>query len=363
MKIGRLAGKWIRNGYDSFEKWRSYSNSRNQADRYRHIITKEKGAPFVDRKLIKTLKEYSEARYNDPGHWHWLALYSELREEFIEGWLPDDIYTYKLIPKLNPPKIHYLSTMKSFDHRIFGSFAIQPIFTKIHGQYYDAKQERVSESEFFSAMNSAIGEVVIKRDSSPSGKEIEFKEPLSVSADDFREGFNYLIQPAVTQHPDLSEIYRESVNTLRVTTYLKRTGEIDIKHLSLRVGTGGCRIVNVSRGGLCIYLDSNGSVTSEVVDDIGLHPGNRHPDTGFLFENLKVPSVPKAIAKCRESHLKFPYLRLIAWDLYIDTKQEPRMIEWNAVRPDMWVDEAITGPLWSEEEIDDVLGQEWLAGN
>ena len=351
----QLIGKWIRNSYQSFENWREISNSRKFADRTREIIDEKKKVPFVDKKLIKKIKEYSRATYGDSGHWHWLALYTEIREEFIEGWLPDDIYTFQLIPNLNPPRIHYLSTVKSFDHRIFGSFAIQPIFIRVNGQYYDANQNKISEAEFFSVMKTLESEVVIKRDSSPSGKEIEFKKSGSVSTEDFKDGFNYLVQPAVIQHPTLSKLYQESVNTLRVTTYLKRTGEIDIKHLSLRIGTGGGRIVNVSSGGLCLYLDREGNITSQAVDDVGINKGIRHPDTGFLYENLQVPSVPKAIVKCKENHLMFPYIRFIAWDLFIDTEQEPRMIEWNAVRPDMWVNEALIGPLWSEEEIDEVL--------
>lgn len=355
MDIGRLTGQWIRNGYESFEAWRKFSNSRKEALRLRKVIAEKKSAPFAGRTIIEKAKHESDARFGDPGHWPWLALYAELREEYIEGWLPDDIYTFQLIPKLNPPKINYLSTVKSFESRIFGDFAIQPLYTRVNGQFFNSKLRKIDDTVFYSEMNAYGGEVVLKRDSSPSGKEIEFKQSGSVIEADFRDDYDYVVQPSVKQHAILAEVYSESVNTLRVTTYLKRTGEIDVKHLTLRVGVDGGRIVNVSQGGLCLYLDREGRVMSEAIDNIGLARGRYHPDTGLLFENLRVPSVPDAVTACKENHLKFPYLRFIAWDLYIDTEGRPRMIEWNAVRPDMWVNEALIGPLWSASEIEEAI--------
>lgn len=355
--MSRLIGKWVRNGYESFERWRNYSNSRKQADGYRKRITDSKAEPFVDNRVIKRAKEESNARFGDPGHWRWLALYAELREEYVEGWLPMDVYTYRLIPYLNPRRLAYVSTYKSMDHRIFDAFASEPVAVVVNGSFYNSDGERLTPQQFSDVMEEYDGEVVVKMDAAPSGEGIEFRPSLKINPGDFNPSESYLVQPLFSQHRALNELYPYCVHTLRISTYLDRLGGVTVKHKLLRVGHGEGRIVNSGDQDIDLYLDESGKVIGDAIDGIGRKIGETHPNSGYRFPDLEVPFMQQAIEVCKKYHYRFPYTRFIAWDLYIDVEGTPRMIEWNAVNPGIWVHEARLGPLWNGEEIDEVNGK------
>jgi hypothetical protein len=231
---------------------------------------------------------------------------------------------------------------------LFSGFAIKPLAVCIKGQFYDSCQVPLSNSGFSALMNKFNSEVVIKRDGAPSGKGIRFIHSSDIKLSDFQTNHSYVVQPSVRQHELLKQLHPNSVNSLRITTFLESDGSVAVRHISLRFGENGDRTVNHS--GLFVYLDHHGNVTSNAYDDIGIDRGEKHPDTGMIYKNLKIPSMAEAIQKCRNAHHLFPYLRFIAWDLYHDETGEPRLIEWNTRRPDMWVNEARIGPLLNGKE-------------
>lgn len=353
--MSRLIGKWIRNGYKSFERWRSYSNSRKQARAKRKEIVNRKGDSCVTAKMEQEMKKEMKNRFGDEGHWVWIALYTELRGEYLKGWVPDDFYSFRILPYLNPNPWAKVSTCKSYDHRLFPGFATVPRIIRINGLWFDAEMNTVEIEKKVAELRSEQCELVIKRDGSPSGFEIDFINGADLSLEYFKENDNYLIQPSLKQHQSLSRIHSHSLNTVRITTFFTSSGNVEVKFRTLRVGVGGTRIANVIRGGLLLFLNQEGGTVTNALDELGIEVGDTHPDTHFPYSDIRVPSVPKADELCKSNHLKIPYVRLIAWDLYINQNGEPRMIEWNAVRPDLWVNEAHLGPLWSEEEIREVM--------
>lgn len=353
--MNRLIGEWIRNGYRSFERWRNFSNSRKQARTKRKEIVNRNGGSCVTAKMERAMKKEMKKRFGDEGHWVWIALYTELKREYLEGWVPDDFYTFRILPYMNPHPWERVSTCKSFDHRLFPGFAIEPKIVRINGLWFDAEMKRVEINRKLEELQADNSELVIKRDGSPSGKEIDFINGSNLSLNYFNDKYDYLIQPSLKQHRSLSQVHNRSLNTLRITTFLQASGEIEVKFRTLRVGVGGRRIANVSQGGILLLLNREGRAVTNALDEFGIEGSEYHLDTNYSYSELNVPSVPKAEKLCKTGHLKIPYIRFIAWDLYIDENMEPRMIEWNAVRPDLWVNEAHLGPLWAEEEIREVM--------
>jgi hypothetical protein len=251
-----------------------------------------------------------------------------------------------MIPTLNPRSIAHISNLKTFDHTLFKEFAIQPLAVKINGSFYDHAHHQISFGEVKERLDELEGEVVIKRDLAPSGKEIVFKEAINVDERDFRGRYNYLIQPAVKQHKILDSLHPESVNTIRITTFFEPCGEISVKHISLRFGKEGIRISNIMAGGLFLFLDKKGNIISNAYNELAMDTGDVHPTTGVRYKDLQIPGLMDSLDMCIQSHHRFPYLRFIAWDVYIDTKSRPKLIEWNAWMPGMWDCEALIGPLW-----------------
>ena len=346
--IGRL----IRRGYDAFERWRSYANIRKKAHRLREEIVAQKGYRFLDQRLTKEIKEYAKNRFGSSRYWPWLALYTEVREDFKEGWIPEEYYRLELIEKLNPKPLSLVSTIKSFDHRIFKGFAVEPIAVKVSGCFYDPNQKEIEKGELLQSMKNSDKEFIVKIDEGPSGKGHYFINPNDISPAFFAPIDDCVIQPVVEQHQVLNDLYSRSVNTLRIATLLEDDGSVRLLYTFLRFGSGGVRLDNIRAGGYFIFLDINGNVDSPAYVGNSMQAGKEHPDTGFKYQTLKVPSVYNAVQKCKKSHLKFPYTRFIAWDVYIDKEGIPGLIEWNAKSPDMWVVEALRGPLFMDNGIE-----------
>ena len=343
----------IRNIYSSFERWRSISNSIRRARSIFFTLQKGRPNPVVDRKQMREIKRYCRDKFDEEKYWPWLALYTELRGEFVEGWLPDIIYSEHLLPHWNPKELAWISTKKSFDHSLFNTFAISPLARVVNGICYNSQETPISYSCMKKSLAEYEGEIVVKQDSTGSGEGIEFLHGHEIDSYKFDTDCSYVIQPSVEQHPALAEIHGNSICSLRITTFITKMGEIHVKHRTLRFGAGKNRISNKSN--LFLFLDKDGQAGTEAFDEIGISNGEKHPESGYVYHNLKVPSIHRAVEACIKAHHQFPYLRFIAWDLYIDPEGTPQMIEWNAVRPDMWVNEALIGPLWSNEEIDEIL--------
>ncbi|MGF1671218.1 MAG: sugar-transfer associated ATP-grasp domain-containing protein [Balneolaceae bacterium] len=342
----QFTGQTIRQLYNAFEKWRNYANSRNQAKSIREQIVRKKGYTALNSELKKKIRSYAEKRFGSAGYAPWLETYTELNDEFKEGWIPDDYYTFEMIPELNPRTIAHISNLKTFDHRLFKEFAIQPLAVRVNGSFYDHTHHLISFGEVKEKLREYGGEVVIKRDLAPSSKEIEFKEAISITEKEFPGKYDYLIQPAVKQHKIMDTLHPESVNTIRITTCIAPGGEISVKHQSLRFGKEGIRISNMAAGGLSLFLDKEGRAVTNAYNELGMDAGDIHPTTGVRYRELQIPGMPESIDKCIESHHRFPYLRFIAWDIFIDREARPKLIEWNAWMPGMWEAEALTGPLW-----------------
>lgn len=346
-KIGHL----IRYGYEWFETWRMHANSRNQAKKIHTNVIEKKSYSAVTDEIRKKIEKYSKKRFGDSGYSAWLELYTELREEFIEGWIPDDYYTYEMIPKMNPRNIADISNLKTFEHRIFGTFSIQPLVIKINGRYFDHKQKSISFEKVKRILHDYDDEIVLKKDFAPSGREILFKHARDVTSGDFLKKCNYLVQPSVEQHKELARLHPESVNTIRVTTYFDGEINVLVKHITLRFGKGGIRISNMTAGGLSLFLDKEGKIISNAYNELAMDAGEVHPTTGVRYKELHIPGIPESVQMCTQLHHRFPYVRFIAWDVFIDSESKPKLIEWNAWMPGIWEAEALIGPLWPEWKV------------
>lgn len=358
-QMGRIVQKMtkgLKKTFQSVRHKRRLYYSRKAAKRNLAIIQDEQQRKVVTPKLKATIKKYAKSRYGSSGYWPWLAVYTELRGEFMEGWVPDDLFSYSLLPCFNPESITELSICKTFDHRLFPGMTIEPVAVVLNCCCFGHDFTPLSR-EAFTGLMKGLGdkELVVKREDAPSGSEIRFAPAREIKIDWFDTGENYVLQPAVQQHSELARLHPSSVATLRITTFLRSDGVVEVKHRSLRYGTGSSKVVNSS--GMFSFIDRDGNVSSNIRSRIGTDLGPTHPDTGVRLPGFNIPGLKKGVDLCKAAHYNIPHLRFIAWDIYIDTEGDPHIIEWNTVFPGMWENDALIGPLWSEEDIDEVL--EW----
>jgi hypothetical protein len=327
-------------------------NSRWESRNERKQFVRRAGRKVVDRQVRKTIKAYARARFGSAGYWPHLAHFAEIRGEFIEGWIPGDYFKYVLEPKLNPKAYHNLGDVRTLDYKRFGNFAIKPLFQLISGTYYSPDCKVLSNSDIQDILANHNDTIVIKQEFGWGGLQVrvmhssEFK-PKMLRRNGHRH--NYVIQPYLRQHKLISDLYPDSVNTLRVTTFLKKDGTVDVKFVILRFGVDGSKVDNLSSGGQCIYIDNDGRPSKYAYDDMCFQAGETHKNTGYRFSDLNLPMFPDVLEKCKSLHQQYPYNRLIGWDVCINEQGEPKLLEWNTHFPTFYLEDALFGPFFPDD--------------
>ena len=343
---------YLKKTYDPLSDRLKMFHSRQEAKRITRLVRMNRQRKVVDSALKKRIKKYARSSFGSPDYWPWLVLFTEIRGEFHEGWIPCEYYRLRLTRKLNPSASSYLSFKKSFDHRLFGDFSFPYIVFKTNGIFFDMNLNVLDEETALEKIHNTEGEVLIKKESGRWGKDITFIEAGKVKRDNLPQSYDYLVQRKAIQHDHINAVYPGSVNTLRITTYLDFDATVKVKNVIMRVGTGGTRTDNFKTGGRFLFLDDQGMCRNHAYAGITLEPEYNHPDTGFEYSRLRVTALEQAKQRCIESHYKYPYLRLIGWDVFIDRENNPRLLEWNGKLPGYWPMEALVGPWWSLDEIE-----------
>ncbi len=328
----------------------SIKNSRILAHKYRKQVIRKNKRKVVNQYVKRIIKEYSKHRFGKKTYWPYLALYTEIRGEFIKGWLPYDYFRYILLPRMNPPEFCYISEQKTFDHRLFGDFAIKPLFVFISGMFLDADFKFIDENKVKKCLSDYDNTIVIKEETGTKGKQVTIIHSSEFILDKLNRKINYIIQPYIKQYKVLEDLHPGSLNTFRVTTFLKTEGSVDIKFVVLRFGVDDSKVDNISSGGQYIYFDISGKPTECAYDIKGFKTGNRHKNTGYVFSKINIPMFQEMLEKCKDAHKKYPYVRLVGWDVCITEQGEPKLVEWNADNPGFWFWEVIYGPFWANDD-------------
>ena len=322
---------------------------RIQAHQLRKKVVQAKGEKVLNRKLKGAIKAYCKERFGSSAYWPHLALLTELKGEFVEGWIPDDYFLYILEPKLNPKEYRSLGGQKTYDYQRFGEFAIKPLFLFVTGIFYNADFEVLNKNQLRKVLSDYNDIIVVKQEFGMGGEEVRIIHSSEFKPEQLQIGKNYVIQPLIKQHKILNDLYPESVNTIRVTTFLKKDGSIDIKFVIVRFGVDGLKVDNSSAGGKFINITPEGKGAKTAFDDDGLPAGEMHPNTGYIYSNLEIPMFQEVLDKCIAGHQKNPYVRMIGWDICINEHGEPKLIEWNTHRPGYTLDDALFGPFFTDD--------------
>ena len=135
---------------------------------------------------------------------------------------------------------------------------------------------------------------------------------------------NAIAEELIEQHPDIAEIYKYSVNTVRIFTLNKKTlGAV------IRFGTGGSTIDNASSGGIFAPIDILTGVVSQGAYSFSIQETViRHPDTQYPIPGICIPYWKECVHMVEEASELLDKLPLVGWDVAI-TKKGPVLVEAN----------------------------------
>ena len=136
-----------------------------------------------------------------------------------------------------------------------------------------------------------------------------------------------LLEELIVQHPAVSSVYPESVNTVRAVTIYK-DGQVHFVGTCFRIGNHGNHVDNFSSGGMVAPVDhKTGIVTDGGID----RPKNKfmvHPMTGTSIVGFQFPDWQEAMDMVVRAAHKIPGLRYVGWDIAF-SDHGPVMVEGN----------------------------------
>lgn len=159
-----------------------------------------------------------------------------------------------------------------------------------------------------------------------------------------RENTNFELEEVIIQHPDVSNIYPGSINTVRVVTIL--TTEDGKSYISLpeeerkkaklvphiicayfRIGNGKF-VDNFNSGGMVAPVDEKTGIVADRAIDKKKNLYEKHPQTGALIKGFKFPDWEKALKMCEEATKVVPEMGYVGWDVCF-TPNGPIFVEGN----------------------------------
>ena len=214
-------------------------------------------------------------------------------------------------------------------------------------------------------LNETVGnsEVVIKPTiDTGSGKDVRFYKfidglqegtglPIELILEKYDKDWS--IQECVVNPPVLRSINSSSVNTFRVITYVWKDN-VYTTPLTLRVGRHGNRVDNAHANGLFVGCTDDGYLRkwafSEFQDKC-----ERHPDTGLEFEGYFIPQVPQILECARLMQARLPQMRIISWDMSLDSDGKVVLIEINTIGQTCWFPQMANGEPFFRENTAEIL--------
>ena len=199
----------------------------------------------------------------------------------------------------------------------------------IHRDWIDARKCSLEEFKDFAKRNPRF---IVKPARSSSGKGVEIVSP----GDDVETFYHECVdngmiaEELIKQHEDLAAVNKGTVNTIRVNTLTKPSGDIVLMTPLVRFGREGAVVDNGSAGGVwALIAPDTGAVISDGIDING-NSYSIHPDSKFPLKEFQVPCWDKIVESCLAAAKTIPQIPYIGWDVSVSENGEVMFVEGNS---------------------------------
>lgn len=220
--------------------------------------------------------------------------------------------------------------------------------------FYNNEMRQISEKEAIEACANQ-DELFIKPSHETSGgkgakllklQDKSINEKFTIIKEELKgRDRDYVVQECIHQHPIMAQFNPSSINTLRITT-LMLNGRFSVGSIVLRCGKDGSTVDNWGAGGIIIAVFSDGTINN-VGHDIHL---NEYTQNGnCVFADCSIPQMPEILSIVEKAHREdFSICKFIGWDIAIDEKGEPVIIELNSSQPGVIGEQLVPGPIFGD---------------
>lgn len=152
----------------------------------------------------------------------------------------------------------------------------------------------------------------------------------------------YIVEELIKQDDDFGAFNPDSVNTVRIITFLDGDDNVHCKWTFIRVGRKGSHVDNAGAGGVFAAIDTQtGIICTNAFDENGLEY-EEHPDTGIKFAGFQIPKWNELLEKCESLARGLEKVRYIGWDFTYTTDKEWVLVEAN-IQPGCRAIQSATG--------------------
>ena len=280
-------------------------------------------------------------------------------------YLPDNFYNTFIDEYFANPQHSRPGNDKNL-YDLFFSGVKQPktVFRKVYGMYLDQDYKEISLKDAIKRSRD-VGEVVLKKAKfSSGGHGVMFWNP-SVDGEDklvnFLNSSNHIVcQEAIKQHPDIALLNPTSINTLRMLTFFFED-KIHMLSTFIRFGAPGSRLDNIHSGGFACGIGCDGRLRDVAVDIAGTRIDHR--PQGKCLNEIKVPNYDKCVDLVTDLSRRLVVMsRLLAWDIAIDEKGDPIVIEYSPSNAGSNYHQLCNGPIFgdmTEDVLEEVFSKSY----
>lgn len=301
--------------------------------------------PYWRRYRVRTPREY------------WFRIYGA-----DPRYIPDDLWFARIVPHFNNLLFAQALQDKCL-HNLFVPAMARPrtVVKNVGGSFYTDDLTLLGEAEAISLCRNT-GRILVKPSvGSGQGRSIRFYDSGTLTEEAVRDIFrlyrkNFIVQEKASQHPDLAVLNPDSLNTVRVVSFLWRD-RVHLLSSILRIGGDGSEVDNVSRGGYQCTIRPDGSLElAAITKQGGRFVQTEQTAGGIRFSEVTVPSFHRVQEAVRSAAASMGHFRLLGWDIAVSPEGEPLLIEYNVIPGQ---NQSTCGPTFgdlSDDVLEDVFG-------
>ena len=164
------------------------------------------------------------------------------------------------------------------------------------------------------------------------GKGVELVELSSyasaeVAFDALVSGDPVELEELIVQHPQVSSVYPDSINTVR-TVSITKDGVPHIICTYFRIGNGGRHVDNFNSGGMVAPVDEVTGIVKDRAIDKNKTLYENHPQTGTPIKGFQFPDWDKAMDMVKQAATRVSQVGYVGWDVAFGV-DGPMLVEGN----------------------------------
>ena len=268
---------------------------------------------------------------------YWFRLLCNDQNPFHPGYIPDDRWFRDVVPHYNNLLFAKALQDKCLHSVLFPEMKRpETVVKNIAGVFYTDDLTLLTREQAAARCHN-VGRVIVKPSvGSGQGHGIRFFDTDTLTDDDLFEifgkyGKDFIIQKKMPQHPTLAAPNPNSLNTVRVITFL-HDDKVQVLTAILRVGGGGNEVDNTSQGGYKASIRPDGHLHPVGMSKIGgWWAYTDHYPGGLRFEDVVIPSWERIVETVTAAAAKMAHFKIIGWDIAVDPEGEPVLIEFNVI--------------------------------